>query len=144
MCLYFKGKVSDEITDQDMKKLEQFEFKYDVLLDKHYRKGRVWFLVHWRDTYVLNGKIIPNHYADVPKLVIPKTLKDDSTGLDVEIEGEVYRPQEEEKLKPSKGDQVHRFIWPPCWLPRTQICDTTQRARMFKLAYVPYVPTLIK
>jgi hypothetical protein len=105
-----------------------------VLTDKHKRNNRVWFLVHWRDTFVVNGRIIYNHYLDVPKLVVPKKLKKLAAGLDVKIQDEPYNATNEQKWFPSPADRVHRFIWPPCWLPRTQICEASQSAKMFKLA----------
>jgi hypothetical protein len=57
-----KGKHGGKLSEQDNEILADKEFKYDVLTEEHKRNNRVWFLVHWRDTFVVNGEIIYNHY----------------------------------------------------------------------------------
>jgi hypothetical protein len=45
--------------------LRHVKFNYKLLSDEHEREGKLWYLVHWSITFVVNGSVC--HYYENDK-----------------------------------------------------------------------------
>jgi hypothetical protein len=71
-------------------------FNYAKLTDSHQRDdGRQWFLVHWRDTYLVNGKICYN-FPEKPREKKTRKGKDQKMKSDEEEDDEEEDDEEED------------------------------------------------
>ncbi len=68
--LVSKGKFAHEFSDEDWRVVAELLFRVDRISNAHVRAdGEIYVLVHWRNTYVVNRRIIYNHPDDSSKFV---------------------------------------------------------------------------
>ncbi len=110
--------------------MRHVKFNYELLSDEHEREGKLWYLVHWSITFVVNGSVCHNYENDKEALITKAWVQRNHPDL-----LKFYKETKDQNIQQAKDtDIVHKFIWPPCWLPETDITKTNQRAFMFSLA----------